>query len=86
MARGIKKISEGYQVSIKAIETIADASNSGLLKAWREFMDLEKVIELNLLIKEKDVNQMFRRQGMLLAFDAIDNKIDNILEELKKNE
>ena len=86
MSRKIEQIAEGYQISIKAIETIVDASDVGLIKAWREFIDLEKMIELNLLIKEKDVNQIFRRQGMLLAFDAIDNKIDNIIKELKEDE
>lgn len=86
MGRSIKKIAEGYQISEKAIEILVDASNSGLLKAWREFIDLEKVIELGLIVKEKDVNQIFRRQGLIAGLGAIDNKISNILEEMKENE
>ena len=86
MRRTIKQIAEGYNVSEKAIETIADGVNSGFIKAWREFIDGEKLIELNLLIIEKDINQVFRRQGMLAAFTNIDKKIDNIVEEMKEDE
>ena len=86
MRRTLKQIAEGYAVSEKAIETIVDGMNSGFIKAWREFIDLEKMIELKLLIKENDINQVFRRQGMLAAFSNIDKKIDNIVEEMKEDE
>ena len=84
--RTLKQIAEGYQTSVKAIETIVDAAESGLLKAWREFIDLEKLIEVNLLIREKDINQVFRRQGFLAIVGDIDNKIDDIIKEVKENE
>ena len=84
MDKRIEKIAKRRDLAPQFVETIIAGADSGFLKGWRNWVDSYRISVLKNLETKSDPMDIYRLQGMLTAYRKLDNRIDEVLEDYKR--